>query len=123
MLLLPPRSTRTDTLFPYTSLFRSSSDRKRHDGHRSAAGRTPRKHGYEPACWAGFRHGTHEYSARWRSESGRRPDGICRGPVRRGDGDRKSTRLNPVTNAHLVCRLLLEKTNTYNYISTQSKKQ
>src|SRR3546814_3393565 len=35
----------------------------------------------------------------------------------RGDlrqvGDRKSTRLNPVTNAHLVCRLLLEKkTNT-----------
>src|SRR3546814_10528787 len=23
--------------------------------------------------------------------------------------DRKSTRLNPVTNAHLVCRLLLEK--------------
>src|SRR3546814_9949253 len=25
--------------------------------------------------------------------------------------DRKSTRLNPVTNAHLVCRLLLENTN------------
>src|SRR3546814_4946951 len=25
--------------------------------------------------------------------------------------DRKSTRLNPVTNAHLVCRLLLEKKN------------
>src|SRR3546814_2419163 len=24
-------------------------------------------------------------------------------------GDRKSTRLNPVTNAHLVCRILLEK--------------
>src|SRR3546814_8260957 len=27
-------------------------------------------------------------------------------------GDRKSTRLTPVTNAHLVCRLLLEKKNT-----------
>src|SRR3546814_8717687 len=26
--------------------------------------------------------------------------------------DRKSTRLTPVTNAHLVCRLLLEKKNT-----------
>src|SRR3546814_9014346 len=26
----------------------------------------------------------------------------------RQDGDRKSTRLNSVTNAHLVCRLLLE---------------
>src|SRR3546814_3222463 len=27
------------------------------------------------------------------------------------DGDRKSTRLTPVTNEHLVCRLLLEKQN------------
>src|SRR3546814_20906578 len=26
MILLPPRSTRTDTLFPYTTLFRSSQD-------------------------------------------------------------------------------------------------
>src|SRR3546814_5215820 len=31
--------------------------------------------------------------------------------------DRKSTRLNPVTNAHLVCRLLLEKKKE----KTQSK--
>src|SRR3546814_1074763 len=29
-----------------------------------------------------------------------------------GNPDRKSTRLTPVTNAHLVCRLLLEKKNT-----------
>src|SRR3546814_4144160 len=29
--------------------------------------------------------------------------------------DRKSTRLNSVTNAHLVCRLLLEKNNTQSY--------
>src|SRR3546814_481844 len=29
-----------------------------------------------------------------------------------GSVDRKSTRLNSVTNAHLVCRLLLEKKNT-----------
>src|SRR3546814_1433123 len=28
-------------------------------------------------------------------------------------GDRKSTRLNSVTNAHLVCRLLLEKKKQY----------
>src|SRR3546814_7349741 len=27
------------------------------------------------------------------------------------ESDRKSTRLNPVTNAHLVCRLLLEQKN------------
>src|SRR3546814_8125792 len=30
--------------------------------------------------------------------------------------DRKSTRLNPVTNAHLVCRLLLEKKKNTNTI-------
>src|SRR3546814_5579061 len=29
--------------------------------------------------------------------------------VQRAGADRKSTRLTPVTNAHLVCRLLLEK--------------
>src|SRR3546814_6390736 len=29
--------------------------------------------------------------------------------------DRKSTRLTPVTNAHLECRLLLVKKNKYNY--------
>src|SRR3546814_7864627 len=31
MILRPPRSTRTDTLFPYTTLFRSSY-RRRHQG-------------------------------------------------------------------------------------------
>src|SRR3546814_9710953 len=31
--------------------------------------------------------------------------------LRRGGEDRKSTRLNSVTNAHLVCRLLLENKN------------
>src|SRR3546814_16451545 len=35
MIRRPPRSTRTDTLFPYTTLFRS--DRRRHD-LRAAAG-------------------------------------------------------------------------------------
>src|SRR3546814_7253984 len=33
--------------------------------------------------------------------------------------DRKSTRLTPVTNAHLVCRLRLEKKNTNNQPLTQ----
>src|SRR3546814_5660483 len=40
-------------------------------------------------------------------------------------GDRKSTRLNPVTNAHLVCRLLLEKKknkNNQTYTTTQQNK-
>src|SRR3546814_11197851 len=44
MILLPPRSTRTDTLFPYTTLFRSNAATRRlkHDdraGLRGGAGR------------------------------------------------------------------------------------
>src|SRR3546814_6980593 len=36
MIRRPPRSTRTDTLFPYTTLFRSDADQgpDRHAGHR-----------------------------------------------------------------------------------------
>src|SRR3546814_1634772 len=30
MIRRPPRSTRTDTLFPYTTLFRSLNERERH---------------------------------------------------------------------------------------------
>src|SRR3546814_6845094 len=42
-----------------------------------------------------------------------------------GEGvvDRKSTRLNSVTNAHLVCRLLLEKKHTTNDQTTRRKTQ
>src|SRR3546814_6189430 len=31
MIRRPPRSTRTDTLFPYTTLFRSDVDKRRYD--------------------------------------------------------------------------------------------
>src|SRR3546814_20571346 len=56
MIRRPPRSTRTDTLFPYTTLFRSKiiaeraktsySERFRKwiDDKRQAAGRTPRRY-------------------------------------------------------------------------------
>src|SRR3546814_3788095 len=40
MIRLPPRSTRTDTLFPYTTLFRSS------DLHPRRTRRTPRRRSY-----------------------------------------------------------------------------
>src|SRR3546814_5031449 len=42
----PPRSTRTDTLFPYTTLFRS---------FRSAQGRTGPQLGSDPSCGVGRR--------------------------------------------------------------------
>src|SRR3546814_6087241 len=37
--------------------------------------------------------------------------------------DRKSTRLNSVTNAHLVCRLLLEKKDIHIQITTNNDNQ
>src|SRR3546814_5382635 len=92
MIRRPPRSTRTDTLFPYTTLFRSGADQiadAAHVDHRMI----------EPRA------------------------GERAGEVRdhRGAGDRKSTRLNSVTNAHLVCRLLLEKKKNISPQKTYTK--
>src|SRR3546814_4068813 len=99
MIRRPPRSTRTDTLFPYTTLFRSpradaadAGDGEEHRGQARArlqsrfAGRRPR---LQRDPW-------------------RRLPAVGHRAVRR-PLDRKSTRLNSITNAHLVCRLLLEK--------------
>src|SRR3546814_6232560 len=72
----PPRSTRTDTLFPYTTLFRSRAE---------------------------LRIGRREQ---------RRDDGeIFRHVVGQAEGRQigRAHVCTPVTNAHLVCRLLLEK--------------
>src|SRR3546814_5783470 len=46
MIRRPPRSTRTDTLFPYTTLFRSAVDRLRPAHARRA--RALRRPGQEP---------------------------------------------------------------------------
>src|SRR3546814_8033731 len=80
MIRRPPRSTRTDTLFPYTTLFRSSFG--------GSAVTSPEDFALQAKLMAAYL--THP---------GYRADGL----------DRKSTRRTPVTNAHLVCRLLLEK--------------
>src|SRR3546814_5546085 len=96
MIRRPPRSTRTDTLFPYTTLFRSDDlqfRRQRAGGFQGLENR--------------------DQILRRRAEQIERLDHV-RQPgaaieVDQRPGDRKSTRLTPVTNAHLVCRLLLEK--------------
>src|SRR3546814_5381624 len=85
----PPGATRTDTLFPYTTLFRSHDrgggpgertvDAESHDDERDADG--------EPT--PGLRDERRPHPG---EEIGRAH--VC----------------TPVTNAHLVCRLLLEKT-------------
>src|SRR3546814_7852412 len=43
MIRRPPRSTRTDTLFPYTTLFRSEETQKKRHG-RNATEETQKKH-------------------------------------------------------------------------------
>src|SRR3546814_8022950 len=43
MIRRPPRSTRTDTLFPYTTLFRSRHNAKRQNTNRSALLRRSRR--------------------------------------------------------------------------------
>src|SRR3546814_2881675 len=50
MIRRPPRSTRTDTLFPYTTLFRSDADAADRQAVRAAAAHRPRPrtgHGQE----------------------------------------------------------------------------
>src|SRR3546814_10518403 len=91
MIRRPPRSTRTDTLFPYTTLFRSQDEAS--------------------ACsWSRPFGGTAEGSGDRAGGRGEQLRGSCPRVAR--SPDRKSTRLNSITNAHLVCRLLLEKKKT-----------
>src|SRR3546814_7486426 len=88
MIRRPPRATRTDTLFPYTTLFRSEAfvvARRQ----RVPSGFDVGAPGLQRAVVVGAE--------------------VV--PVL-GNEDRKSTRLNSSTNAHLVCRLLLEKKKT-----------
>src|SRR3546814_5124718 len=56
MLRRPPRSTRTDTLLPYTTLFRSVSAGREPDSRDSVGKKDERKHrAHEPARWPGRR--------------------------------------------------------------------
>src|SRR3546814_6126996 len=106
----PPRSTRTDTLFPYTALFRS-----RHPANVPPEVRLPLaglvlEEVVDPVAAAvGPGDQVFELGAGHseRSTSGR---------------SEEHTSETPVTNAHIVCRLLLEKKNKKRneHISIQS---
>src|SRR3546814_3108407 len=113
MIPRPPRSTRTDTLCPHTPLFRSRvvavqeriGDRRRvedilHIGFDRQILRTvDTQRDVEVCPVAEAIIGIEIVDAR---PALRLQIGIAA-------EDRKSTRLNSSTNAHLVCRLLLEK--------------
>src|SRR3546814_12503703 len=83
MIRRPPRSTRTDTRFPYTTLFRSHSFASGCSaGVIAYDGQTDREHHLVADCRrTGERRPTH-------------PAGCTGMSARPGDGDRKSTRLN-----------------------------
>src|SRR3546814_939862 len=133
MIRRPPRSTRTDTRFPYTTLFRSLAGGDRAEAHAVGVARN------DDAIAAGHVHragmdgaalladlvggnidiGGAEIELPTRRLAGlrgghRRADRRARGDdedviahlAHRHPVDRKSTRLPPVTHAHLVCRLL-----------------
>src|SRR3546814_3381667 len=107
MMRRPPRSTRTDTLFPYTTLFRSAAIAdaagiELYGGTmlEGAVGTIAAAHVF--ATFANLQWGTELFGPLLLTEE------ILAEPLDYSE-DRKSTRLNSVTNAHLVCRLLLEK--------------
>src|SRR3546814_20162901 len=87
MIRRPPRSTRTDTLFPYTTLFRSetiaNADRRAAIGF----GRVGRSSG------TAERDHLHRLSER-RAEPPTRAGNAWARAARAARGDRKSTRLN-----------------------------
>src|SRR3546814_1813767 len=91
MIRRPPRSTRTDTLFPYTTLFRSPQP----CGARQA--RLPPR-GPAAAEFLGARRMARQRPVRPAAR-------------RMGCGERSEEHTSElqVTNAHLVCRLLLDK--------------
>src|SRR3546814_4656086 len=94
MIRRPPRSTRTDTLFPYTTLFRSPKSRKT----------LPLPSTMSKSSSSFIQSLLQPDQTRMDKLDVRN---VSLAPASRLD--RKSTRLNSITNAHLVCRLLLEK--------------
>src|SRR3546814_4185619 len=103
MIRRPPRSTRTDTLFPYTTLLRSRrwDDRQ---GQRGGAWEGPGLRNRESRTWNRWRPATAPATCLpclnlvdSGNEVGGKPSQIGRAHV-----------CTPVTNEQLVCRLMLE---------------
>src|SRR3546814_19162113 len=91
MIRRPPRSTRTDTLFPYTTLFRTPRAdalgparalRQRVEGRARIAGREPRRTGLGRLAFRAWRRGRERGPER----TGRLPR-LCRAGGRRGPGE------------------------------------
>src|SRR3546814_2503473 len=118
----PLSFTPTVTLFPYTTLFRSGVD----VDDEAATDLTGEIFG--PRSMTSFKFARVVMASSLpRSRSlERRAQAATRfaiGACTLSMPDRKSTRLTPVTNAHLVCRRLLEKKNTTSHNTHVHDKQ
>src|SRR3546814_3560543 len=105
MILRPPRSTRTDTLFPYTTLFRSILSEEDANIAQSVRAGWQRWWLVDPLDGTKeFISGSEEFTVNIALvEQGRVVFGVVSMQIGRAHV------WTPVTNAHLVCRLLLEK--------------
>src|SRR3546814_16189696 len=65
MIRRPPRSTRTDTLFPYTTLFRSGHRPAAHPPRKPAASGRKLRGGQRPGQWP--RHRSEEHTSELQS--------------------------------------------------------
>src|SRR3546814_1290070 len=107
MIRRPPRSTRTDTLFPYTTLFRSKQE-----GTGADAGNSPRRHAPQPGddllCCC---RGAHDLAAR-------NQDGI-EGTLaqRRGRSEEHTSELQSLMRISYAV-FCLKKKKTHNYTQT-----
>src|SRR3546814_5640878 len=132
MIRRPPRSTRTDTLFPYTTLFRSENapEGTIYFHPRPGTYSAQARHVMETLLpeimdrWPDTPLGEIAilYSVAWLGDELATAAETAGFGVIRSDNralyprsspilDRKSTRLNSVNNAHIVRRILLEKKN------------
>src|SRR3546814_8282923 len=105
MIRRPPRSTRTDTLFPYTTLFRSLAENL----DRIASGQILQR--LDAFDVTGAKDGMREIGARFCRVRDRIALRHCAPPEPRELQIGRAHVCTPVTNAHIVCRLLLEKKN------------
>src|SRR3546814_4730569 len=109
----PPRSTRTDTLFPYTTLFRSVLGQEQVRHRLADDGRASDHHGVE-AREVGPGAPQQKQAAERRARHHAAGAGGQAADIDRMEAvDVQIGRAHvgtPVTNAQLVCRFLLEKT-------------
>src|SRR3546814_4008247 len=95
MIRLPPRSTRTDTLSPYTTLFRSNRVARRVVGRGAARACAGPRTGDQRAAWGGGGRGDPRTRSRGRPSQPPRPSADDDAADRPGRAGREDPRTGP----------------------------